>query len=139
MALVRVLAGILTRNLEVGESAGKKASSMLGQVIPFLLSSSGLEATATEVQQYALTTLLSIIKKSSGKHLRPFIPDLVERMLALLSSLEPEAVNYIHLNASKYDLTEEKVLVYSPLTLFDGILTVLRLMKCDLPVCAAHR
>ncbi|KAI9717545.1 MAG: hypothetical protein M1812_004686 [Candelaria pacifica] len=109
MALVRVLAGILTRNLETGDSAGQKASSMLQQVIPFLLSSSGLEASAQEVQQYALTTLLDIIKKSSGKHLRPFIPVLVERMLALLSSLEPEAVNYIHLNASKYDLTEEKI------------------------------
>ncbi|KAI9789651.1 MAG: proteasome component M29 [Candelina submexicana] len=109
MALVRVLAGILIRNLEAGESAGKKASSMLQQVVPFLLSSSGLEASAREIQQYALTTLLSIIKKSSGKHLKPFIPVLVERILALLSSLEPEAVNYIHLNASKYDLTEEKI------------------------------
>lgn len=30
-------------------------------------------------------------------------------MLGLLSSLEPEAVNYLHLNASKYNLTEQKI------------------------------
>jgi proteasome component ECM29 len=34
---------------------------------------------------------------------------LVERLLGLLSTLEPEAVNYLHLNASKYNLTEDKI------------------------------
>ena len=56
-----------------------------------------------------MNTLLEIIKKSNGSTLLPFIPDLVERLIGLLSSLEPEAVNYIHLNASKYNLTEQKI------------------------------
>jgi proteasome component ECM29 len=37
------------------------------------------------------------------------VPELVERLLGLLSSLEPEAVNYLHLNAKKYNLTEQKI------------------------------
>ena len=47
--------------------------------------------------------------KSAGGTLRGYIPDLVEKLLALLSLLEPQAVNWLHLNAAKYNLTEEKV------------------------------
>ncbi len=54
-------------------------------------------------------TLLQIVKKSNAKTLNPHVPELVERLLGLLSSLEPEAVNYVHLNASKYNLTEQKI------------------------------
>ncbi|KAF2810350.1 ARM repeat-containing protein [Mytilinidion resinicola] len=108
-SLARVLTGILTRSLEAGDSSTKNASAMLERVLPFLLSTSGLESSAEEVRAFALHTLLQIIKKSNGKTLRPFIPDLVERLLGLLSALEPEAVNYIHLNAAKYNLTEQKL------------------------------
>lgn len=58
---------------------------------------------------FAVHTLLQIVKKSNAKTLNPHVPELVERLLGLLSSLEPEAVNYIHLNASKYNLTEQKI------------------------------
>lgn len=34
---------------------------------------------------------------------------MIEQFLNLLSSLEPQAMNYLHLNAAKYNLTEEKV------------------------------
>jgi proteasome component ECM29 len=44
-----------------------------------------------------------------GQTLRPFIPNLVERLLGLFSTLEPEEVNYLHLNASKYNTTEEEI------------------------------
>ncbi|TLD39235.1 Tryptophan-tRNA ligase [Venturia nashicola] len=108
-SLARVLTGILVRSLEAGESSAKSADGMLKNVLPFLLSGSGLESSAKDVQGFALHTLLQIIKKGSGKILRPFIPELIERMLGLLSTLEPEAINYIHLNASKYNLTEEKI------------------------------
>lgn len=56
-----------------------------------------------------MQTLLKIVKKSNAKTLNPHVPELVERLLGLLSSLEPEAVNYLHLNASKYNLTEQKI------------------------------
>jgi proteasome component ECM29 len=108
-SLARTLTGILTRALEADHSSTKTASSMLKHVLPFLLSPSGMESSAKEVQAFAVRTLLAIIKKSNGQTLRPFIPELVERLVGLLSSLEPEAVNYIHLNASKYNLTEQKI------------------------------
>lgn len=108
-SLARTLTGILTRALEADHSSTKTASNMLKHVLPFLLSPSGMESSAQEVQGFAVRTLLDIVKKSNGKTLRPFIPELVERLVGLLSSLEPEAVNYIHLNASKYNLTEQKI------------------------------
>ncbi len=109
MALARVLTGILTRGLEAGESSARSADKMLKQVLPFLLSPSGLESGAPEVQDFARKTLLKIIKSSNGKTLRPFVPDLVGRLLALLSSIEPEMINYLHLNADKYGLTAQEL------------------------------
>ena len=108
-ALARVLTGILTRSLEAGDASLKTANAMLSRVLPFLFSSSGLESRAEEVQLFAVHTLLQIVKKSNARTLNPHVPELVERLLGLLSSLEPEAVNYIHLNASKYNLTEQKI------------------------------
>lgn len=109
MSLARTLTGILTSNLEAGDSSGRNAESMLEKILPFLLSPSGLESSAQEVQAFALSTLLQIIKSSNGKTLRPFVPDLIGRLLALLSSLEPQAVNYIHLNAEKYGMTADQI------------------------------
>ena len=109
MALARVLTGILTRGLEARESSALSAEKMLKQVLPFLLSPSGLESGAPEVQDFARKTLLKIIKSSNGKTLRPFVPDLVGRLLALLSSIEPEMINYLHLNADKYGLTAQEL------------------------------
>ena len=109
MSLALVLTGILTRGLEAGESSARSADKMLKQVLPFLLSPSGLESGAPEVQDFARKTLLRIIKSSNGKTLRPFVPDLVGRLLTLLSSIEPEMINYLHLNADKYGLTAQEL------------------------------
>ncbi|KAI9683351.1 MAG: proteasome component M29 [Trizodia sp. TS-e1964] len=106
MNLCRVLTGTLIRNLESGHS--HTTDAMLKNVMPFLMSPAGVEASAQEVQMFALDTVLKISKKA-GAALRPFIPSLVERLIGLLSTLEPQAVNYLHLNASKYNLTEEKI------------------------------
>jgi len=57
----------------------------------------------------SIHTLLEIIKKAQANALRPFVPELVESLLGLLTSFEGEAVNYLHLNASKYNLTEQKI------------------------------
>lgn len=107
--LARVLSGILTRSLEGGGSSSKKAIGMLKDVIPFLFSTSGLESSAQEVQAFALVTLIDIIKKGSGRTLRPYIPEIIERIIGLLSTLESEVVNYLHLNASKYGTTEQEI------------------------------
>lgn len=108
-SLARTLTGVLTRALEADHSSTKNASTMLKHVLPFLLSTSGVESSAKETQAFSIHTLLEIIKKSNGATLRPHIPELVERFIGLLSSVEPEAVNYIHMNASKYNLTEQKI------------------------------
>ncbi len=107
--LARTLTGVLTRTLETDHSANKNASTMLKHVLPFLLSPSGMESSAKEVQAFSVHTLLEIVKKGNGSSLRPFIPELVERLIGQLSILEPEAVNYIYLNASKYNLSEQKI------------------------------
>jgi proteasome component ECM29 len=109
MVLAQGLTGILTRSLEAGDSSSTTANSMLKQVLPFLLSPSGLESAAKEVQIFALTTLLQIIKASTAKALRPFLADLVGRLLGLLSSLEPQQVNYLHMNAEKYGITAQQL------------------------------
>ncbi|MCJ1387811.1 proteasome component M29 [Xylographa bjoerkii] len=109
MALARVLTAVLTRSLEAGDSSSNTAGVMLKEVLPFLLSPSGLESSAQEVQAFSLKTLLQIIKSSNAKILRPFIPDLVGRLLALLSSLEPQEINYLHLNADKYGMTAQQI------------------------------
>lgn len=108
-SLARVLTAILTRSLEAGDASIKSANAQLARVLPFLFSTSGLESSAEEVRLFSVQTLLKIVKKSNAKTLNPHVPELVERLLGLLSSLEPEAVNYLHLNASKYNLTEQKI------------------------------
>ncbi|KAF2133950.1 hypothetical protein P153DRAFT_280550 [Dothidotthia symphoricarpi CBS 119687] len=108
-SLARVLTSILTRSLEAGDASVKSANAQLTRVLPFLFSTSGLESSAEEVRLFSVHTLLQIVKKSNANTLNPHVPELVERLLGLLSSLEPEAVNYLHLNASKYNLTEQKI------------------------------
>ena len=107
MSLARVLTSILTRSLEGGSS--NSANAMLKQVLPFLLSPSGLESPTKEVQGFALFTLLKIIKSAQEKQLRGFLVDLLGRLITLLSSLEPQEINFIHLNADKYDLTTQQI------------------------------
>ncbi|KAL9098599.1 MAG: hypothetical protein Q9163_005773 [Psora crenata] len=108
-SLARVLTGILTRTLESGDSSAGTADKLLKQVVPFLLSTQGLESGAPEVQDFSRKTVLEIIKKSGAKTLRPFVPELVGRLLALLSSIEPEMINYIHLNAETFGLTKQEL------------------------------
>lgn len=107
MKLSMALTGILVRQVEAGTSS-KHAQAMLKEVLPFLLSGQGLESSAEDVRVFATVTILKLIK-SGGKVLLPFVPNLVEQLLGLLSTLEMEGVDYLYLNAAKYKLTEEKI------------------------------
>ena len=109
MSLSQVLTNVLIRSLEAGDSTSKRSQLMLERVVPFLLSPSGLEASSQEVQGFAINTLLQIIKKSTEKALRPFLPQIIGKLILLLSSLEPQAVNYIHLNADKYGMSGQEI------------------------------
>jgi proteasome component ECM29 len=107
LSLSMVLTNILVRQVEAGTSS-KHAQTMLKDVLPFLLSGQGMESSAKEVRQFATVTVLKLIK-SGGKVLLPFVPELVEQLLGLLSTIEPEAINYIYQQAAQYNLTEAKI------------------------------
>ena len=108
MTLCRTLTNLLIRNLEVGEGTTKRAIKLLEHAMPFLLRQ--LESgAAKEVQEYAIITLLQVVKKSPSRALRPFAPVVLETLVNSLSSLEHESINYLHLNADKYGLTAEKL------------------------------
>ncbi|KAB8302005.1 hypothetical protein EYC80_005458 [Monilinia laxa] len=107
LSLSMALTGILVRQVEAGTSS-KHAQAMLKDVLPFLLSDQGLESSAEEVRTFATITVLKLIK-SGGKALLPFVPNLVERLLGLLSTMEMEGIDYIYLRAAHYNLTEEKI------------------------------
>ncbi|PFH62240.1 hypothetical protein XA68_14519 [Ophiocordyceps unilateralis] len=82
----------VVRQLEEGHQASV-AKSMMREALPFLLSDKGVESTVKEVQVFALVTVLKIAKKG-GKALRPFIPEMTTQLLGLLSTIEPEQINY---------------------------------------------
>ncbi|KAF2405383.1 ARM repeat-containing protein [Trichodelitschia bisporula] len=103
--LARVLTGVLTRALEAGQSNAKSSKAMLELVLPFLLSSSGIENAAKEVQALSLRTLLKIIKTAHPALLSPHAAFLLGRLLTLQSLFEPEVANYIRLNAARYKVS----------------------------------
>ncbi|KAK4167129.1 proteasome component ECM29 [Cladorrhinum sp. PSN259] len=90
--LCRSLSKTLTRQLEEsGSTAAAKA--MINQALPFLLSEHGIESSAQEVKIFAIITVMKIAK-TGGSSLKPFIPTMVPRLLDLLSTIEPDAINY---------------------------------------------
>lgn len=107
--LSRVLTGLVLRTLEADTASSSNANKMLESVIPFIFSPSGLESSAEAVQASSLKTLLEIVKKAKVTTLRPFVPDLVENLLGLFTSLESAVVNYLYLNASKYNIEEIEI------------------------------
>jgi proteasome component ECM29 len=106
--LSMALANILVRQLEAGSSS-KYAQGMLKQVLPFLLSSQGIESSAKDVQIFSAVTVLKLVK-NGGKPLLPFVPTLVEQLLGLLSTVgEMEGIEYLYLRASDNIQTKEKI------------------------------
>ncbi|KAE8147028.1 proteasome stabiliser-domain-containing protein [Aspergillus avenaceus] len=109
LQLCQAITNAIIRTLETSNSDTKQAVSMLASTIPFLLSDRGMESSVEEVRNFAIGSLVQIIKKSPSGPLRPFIPRIMEQLLSSLSSLEPQAVNYVHLNADKYGLTGQDI------------------------------
>ncbi|KAJ5678611.1 hypothetical protein N7462_006855 [Penicillium macrosclerotiorum] len=108
LKLCQTITNSVIRTLETGGTE-KRAAALLGSAIPFLLSDKGLDSSVEDVRGYAIGALVQIIKKSPGNLLHPFVPNILEKFLSSLSSLEPQAVNYVHLNADKYGLTGEEI------------------------------
>ncbi|KAI2788524.1 hypothetical protein POX_e06541 [Penicillium oxalicum] len=108
LKLCQTITNSVIRTLETNGSE-KRAGILLGSAVPFLLSDKGLDSSVEEVRGFAIGALVQIIKKSPGTLLHPFIPSILEKFLSSLSSLEPQAVNYVHLNADKYGLTGQDI------------------------------
>ncbi|CAL5867715.1 uncharacterized protein PFLUO_LOCUS1934 [Penicillium psychrofluorescens] len=108
LKLCQTITNSVIRTLETSGTE-KRASGLLASAVPFLLSDTGLDSSVEEVRNYAIGALAQIIKKSPSGLLRPFVPTILEKFLGSLSSLEPQAVNYVHLNADKYGLTGQEI------------------------------
>lgn len=109
MSLTRSLATSLVRYVDIENGASpQRASQILQHLIPFLMGHQGLQSDAQDIQSFALDTLIKLSKKG-GAALKEFIPSLVEELLLLMSTLEPQAINYIALNADKYGLTNNAI------------------------------
>ena len=95
--LSQQLTTTLIRNVTEGKSGQKIVSTM----IPFLLGNSGLNASAQGVQLFALRSIVKLCEEA-GVLLKDMIPEIVDQLLDVLTSLEPQEVNYIgfHVNAT---------------------------------------
>ncbi|KAI0831541.1 proteasome component [Hypoxylon sp. FL0890] len=91
---------LVTQLRENNSSASAKA--MIAQVLPFLMSDKGIENSVKEVKYMAITTVLDVVK-NGGDALKPFIPTIITHFLGLLSTVEPEAVNYYYQRVSEED------------------------------------
>lgn len=94
LQLCMALSNNLVRQLEDGGN-GAAAKAMIQEALPFLLSDKGIDSSVNEVRLFATSTVVKIAKQG-GKSLKPFIADMVGQILGLLSSIEPEQINYYY-------------------------------------------
>lgn len=99
-----VLAKILARSIDVEKGVNPtKSKEILDNILPFLLGPHGLNSDAEEVRNFALTTLIDLVKHSPGA-IKPFTPKLIYDFITLFSSIEPQVINYLALNAANYNI-----------------------------------
>ncbi|KAI1336956.1 proteasome component [Xylariaceae sp. FL0016] len=101
MKLCMGLSKTLVTQLQENNSS-HSAKAMVAQVLPFLLSDKGVENSVKEVKVMAISTVLDVVK-NGGDALKPFIPTIIIHCLGLLSTIEPEAINYHYQRFSEED------------------------------------
>ena len=99
LKLCMALSNGLVRQLEEGSHASA-ATAMMKDALPFLLSDKGVESSVKDVQIFATITVMKIAKHG-GKTLKPFIPYMISQLLGLLSTIEPEQINYHYQRAAE--------------------------------------
>ncbi|KAK1757874.1 proteasome stabiliser-domain-containing protein [Echria macrotheca] len=113
------LSTTLVRQLEdSGTSAA--ATAMMNEALPFLMSEKGIESGVEDVKMFSTVTVIKIAK-SGGKSLHPYIPTMVPHLLGLLSTIEPQAINYHYQRAGedhkeKIDRLRSAMVSQSPIT-----------------------
>lgn len=103
-SLARTLSKILIRSINGHKNTARmQQSKVLDIILPFLLGTKGLNSDAEEVRIFALNMLLDLIKESK-ESLKYYVPTLVYELTMLLSVLEPQVINYLTLNADKFNV-----------------------------------
>ncbi|CUS25176.1 LAQU0S30e00276g1_1 [Lachancea quebecensis] len=106
--VTKILSKILVRSSKQDNGTGNTSQQILRKLIPFFLGHKGLNSDAEEIRTFSLETLLVLIKEASSA-VRSFAPSLIYEFLLLLSPLEPQVVNYLTMNAEKYNLNTTDV------------------------------
>ncbi|KAG2227610.1 hypothetical protein INT45_002295 [Circinella minor] len=88
----------------VSSSDGIKVMNI---VMPFLLER-GIISDAEDVRKFSLDALLRICKTGASL-LKSFVPEIIDTLLQSLSSMEPQAMNYLTFHADKYNITQEQL------------------------------
>ncbi|PNY25870.1 Proteasome component ECM29, partial [Tolypocladium capitatum] len=130
----------LVRQLEEGNHAAA-AKAMMKEALPFLLSDKGVESSVQDVQVFAAITVLKIAKHG-GKTLRAFIPEMVPQLLGLLSTIEPQQVNWHYQRAGEdsrdqIDKLRSQMVNQSPIS--EAIEDSLRFVNADVMTELAPR
>lgn len=132
LKLCMTLSNSLVRQLEEGNHVSA-AQTMMNEALPFLLSDKGVESSVQDVRLFATITVMKIAKHG-GKVLKPFIPSMIPQLLGLLSTIEPEQINYAYQRAGeasrdKIDKIRSQMVNQSPIS--EAIENCLRFIDAD--------
>lgn len=100
--LTRFLANLMISKISNSTNVDSQVS-ILEQLVPFLFGNNGLLSDIEEVKNFAFETVMKLINTNSNS-LKPFAPKMIIDLVSMMSSVEPQMINYIALNADKYNL-----------------------------------
>jgi len=104
-----VLGKILARSIDVSKGvSSERSKKILESILPFFLGTKGINSDADDVRKFALTTLIELVK-NTGDSIKPFAPKLVYEFTLLFSSIEPQVINYLSLNANNYNVDSKVI------------------------------
>ncbi|KAI9197483.1 proteasome stabiliser-domain-containing protein [Polychytrium aggregatum] len=106
-ATCKALTNITLKYCDPEHVSLKAGAKIMDTVIPFFLTK-GLGSMAEDVQKYSLSTVLKICKRG-GVLLKPHISEIVGVLLESLSTLEPQAMNYLSFHTDKYNISQEQL------------------------------
>lgn len=106
--LTKFLASSMISKISASSGIDDVQSTILKQLIPFLLGDGGLLSDIEDVKSFAFETVMKLINTNS-KALKPFVTEMVIQMVSMMSSVEPQFINYIALNADNYNLKAKDI------------------------------
>lgn len=108
--IMKNLSKMLVRSFDKDSSGSREinADTILETILPFLLGTKGLESDAEDVRNFALTTLIELVKKA-GSRISSFSPQLLYEFCLLFSTLEPQVINYITLNSKNFNVDSDLI------------------------------